>query len=54
MEGFIRSSLETNMGKIISALVSPALLPMAYGIGVILVFWIILFWMYRRKLFLKI
>jgi predicted acyltransferase len=54
MEGFIRSSLETNMGKIISALVSPVLLPMAYGIGVMLVFWIILFWMYRRKLFLKI
>jgi heparan-alpha-glucosaminide N-acetyltransferase len=54
MEGFIRSSLETNMGKLISALVSPALLPMAYGIGVMLIFWIILYWMYRRKLFLKI
>jgi heparan-alpha-glucosaminide N-acetyltransferase len=54
MEDFIRSALQTNTGKIISALVSPALLPLAYGIGVILVFWIILFWMYRRKLFLKI
>jgi len=54
MQDFIRSSLQTNMGKVISALVSPALLPMAYGIGVMLVFWIILYWMYRRKLFLKI
>ena len=54
MEEFIRSTLQTNMGKVISALVSPALLPLAYGVGVILIFWIILFWMYRRKLFLKI
>jgi heparan-alpha-glucosaminide N-acetyltransferase len=54
MEDFIRSALQTNMGKVISALVSPALLPVAYGLGVMLVFWTILFWMYRRKLFLKI
>lgn len=54
MQDFIRSALQTNMGKIISALVAPALLPVAYGVGVMLVFWIILFWMYRRKLFLKI
>lgn len=54
MEDFIRTALQTNMGKVISALVSPALLPMAYGVGVMLIFWIILFWMYRRKLFLKI
>jgi len=54
MEDFIRSALQTNMGKVISALVSPALLPLAYGVGVMVVFWIILFWMYRRKLFLKI
>jgi len=54
MEDFVRTALQTNMGKVISALVSPALLPVAYGIGVMLVFWIILCWMYRRKLFLKI
>jgi heparan-alpha-glucosaminide N-acetyltransferase len=54
MEDFIRSALQTNMGKVISALVSPALLPVAYGLGVMLVFWTILFWMYRRKIFLKI
>jgi heparan-alpha-glucosaminide N-acetyltransferase len=54
MEDFIRSALQTNMGKVISALVSPALLPLAYGVGVILIFWSILFWMYRRKIFLKI
>ena len=54
MEGFIRAALQTHVGAVISLLVSPALLPVAYGIGVMLVFWIILFWMYRRKLFLRI
>ncbi len=54
MEGFFRSALEIHLGKVIPALVSPTFLPVAYGFGVMLSFWIILFWMYRRKLFLKI
>lgn len=54
MEDFIRTALQTHMGALISTLVSPALLPVAYGIGVMLIFWIILFWMYRRKIFLRI
>ncbi len=54
MEDFFRSALEIHLGKVISALVSPTFLPVAYGFGVMLIFWIILFWMYRRKLFLRI
>lgn len=54
MEDFFRTALQTHFGGAISALVSPTLLPVAYGIGVILIFWIILFWMYRRKIFLRI
>jgi predicted acyltransferase len=54
MQDFFRNALEIHLGKVISALVSPTLLPVAYGFGVILIFWIILFWMYRRKIFLKI
>jgi heparan-alpha-glucosaminide N-acetyltransferase len=54
MQDFFRTALQTHAGNIISALVSPALLPVAYGIGVILMLWTILFWMYRRKIFLKI
>ena len=54
MDDFVRTALQTHMGAVISALVSPALLPVAYGIGVMLIFWIILFWMYRRKIFLRI
>lgn len=54
MQDFIRAALRTHVGRVISAIVSPALLPLAYGVGVILIFWMILFWMYRRKIFLRI
>lgn len=54
MDDFFRGALEIHLGKVISGLVSPTFLPVAYGFGVMLICWIILFWMYRRKLFLKI
>jgi predicted acyltransferase len=54
MEDFLRTALRTHLGKAISWLVSPALLPLVYGMGVIMIFWMILFWMYRRKIFLRI
>jgi len=54
MEDFVRKGLETHVGGIMSALVSPTFLPAAYGLGVMLIFWGILFWMYRRKIFLRI
>src|SRR5215831_8843266 len=54
MEDFVRKGLETHLGGIMSFLVSPTFLPAAYGLGVMLIFWGILFWMYRRKIFLRI
>jgi heparan-alpha-glucosaminide N-acetyltransferase len=54
MEDFVRKGLETHLGGIMSSLVSPTFLPAAYGLGVMLVFWGILYWMYRRKIFLRI
>ncbi|MGC2473555.1 MAG: DUF5009 domain-containing protein [Candidatus Sulfotelmatobacter sp.] len=54
MEDFLRRALEIHLGSAISAMVSPTFLPVAYGLGVMLTFWLILFWMYRRKIFLKI
>src|SRR5215469_6037250 len=54
MGDFMRAAVQTHMGAVISTLVSPALLPVAYGIGVMVIFWFILFWMYRRKIFLRI
>jgi predicted acyltransferase len=54
MEDFFDSALHVHLGRLIPALVSPALLPVAYGIGVLLTYWAILFWMYRRNIFLRI
>jgi len=54
MADFVRSALQIHLKKLISAVVWAPLLPGAYGIGVILIFWVILYWMYRRKIFLRI
>lgn len=54
MEEFVRNSLEIHVGRLISTWVSPTFIPVAYGIGVMLIFWLILFWMYRRKIFLRV
>ena len=54
MEDFFRTALHTHLGGVISALVSPPFIPIAYGIGVMLIFWLSLYWMYRRKIFLRI
>jgi heparan-alpha-glucosaminide N-acetyltransferase len=54
MQDFFRRALETHLGGVISVLVSPTLQPVVYGLGVILILWTILLWMYRRKIFLRI
>ena len=54
MEPFVRAALERHLGWLISSAVSPVFQPIAYGFGIMLSFWLILFWMYRRKLFLRI
>jgi predicted acyltransferase len=54
MQDFFRSALQTHFGAVISAIIPSPLLPVVYGIGVMLIFWMILLWMYRRKIFLRI
>jgi heparan-alpha-glucosaminide N-acetyltransferase len=54
MEDFVRKALERHVGAAIAVVASPTFQPAVYGFGVILIFWLILFWMYRRKLFLRI
>ena len=54
MEPFVRAALERHLGRLISAAINPALQPIAYGFGIMLSFWLILFWMYRRSIFLRI
>ena len=54
MEPFVRGALDRHLGWLISPVVSPVFQPIAFGLGVMLTLWIILYWMYRRKLFLRI
>jgi len=54
IDGFIVSSIRTHFGRDLFTFVGDTFAPMAQGAAVLLVFWLILFWMYRRKLFLRI
>ena len=53
-ESFIARNLTIHLGKEPFALIGHAYEPLLHGAGVLLVLWLILFWMYRRKLFLRI
>ena len=51
---FITSSLHIHLGYKVFQLFGMALEPPMLGIAVMLIYWFILFWMYRRSLFLRI
>lgn len=53
-EGFILKNLKTNLGQDFFKLFGEAYEPFFHGATTLLVFWLILYWMYRRKLFLRI
>lgn len=60
INGFIRTSLYTHLGKDLFRFVGEAEQEKAIyeqffmGVAIMLVLWLILFWMYRRKLFVRI
>lgn len=54
IDGFIVQSLQTHLGKPFFNLFGKDYEPLFMGVCVLLILWLILFWMYRRKLFLKI
>jgi predicted acyltransferase len=54
MQGFFGDALERHLGGVLAGIAGATFLPVAYGFGIMLAFWIILFWMYRRKIFLRI
>jgi predicted acyltransferase len=51
---FIAGSLRTHLGPDAFKLCGEAYEPLLQGAAVLLVFWLLLFWMYRRKIFLRI
>lgn len=52
--GFLRDALTTHLGTSVFQVFGSAYEPLLFGAATLLVFWLILFWMYRRKLFLRI
>ena len=54
MEDFVSAALVRHLGSAPFAVFGAPFEPVLKGLGVLIVFWLILFWMYRRKIFLRI
>ena len=54
IEHFISSALVRHLGRAPFAVMGPPFEPVLRGAAVLVVFWLILLWMYRRKIFLRI
>ena len=53
-EGFLSSSLRIHLGANFFRFAGGGLEPLLQGMAILFLYWMILLWMYRRKLFLKI
>jgi predicted acyltransferase len=53
-EGFIAKALPRHLGKAWFTFAGAAYQPLLLGAAILLVEWLLLFWMYRRKIFLRI
>ena len=51
---FIGQSLKTHLGANVFRLFGRPYEPLVYGALIVIVMWVLLYWMYRRKLFLRI
>ncbi len=54
LEEFVSSALVRHLGPAPFAVFGAPFEPVLRGAGVLIVFWLILYWMFRRKIFLKI
>jgi heparan-alpha-glucosaminide N-acetyltransferase len=54
LERFLESSFRIHLGANFFAFAGAGLQPFFQGAAILLCYWLMLFWMYRRKLFLKI
>jgi len=54
LEHFVSDNLVRHLGTAPFLLLGPPFEPVLRGIGVLLVFWWILYWMYRKKIFIRI
>jgi predicted acyltransferase len=53
-EEFIINNIHINLGYKIFQILGPGLEPLLLGIAVMLIYWFFLYWMYKRKIFLRI
>ncbi len=53
-EDFIAGSFQIHLGQGIFAVFGTALEPFTRGVVVLMIYWLMLFWLYRRKIFLRI
>jgi heparan-alpha-glucosaminide N-acetyltransferase len=53
-EDFFISSFHINLGNKPFAILGPGLEPLLLGIAVMLAYWLVLYWMFKRKIFLRI
>ena len=54
IEGFVRSNFATFLGKDFFRFAGDAYEPILSGLAILAVYWLILFWMERRKIFLRV
>jgi predicted acyltransferase len=54
MESFFGGAIDRHFGGAVAAIAGPTFQPVLHGFLVISIFWLILLWMYRRKIFLRI
>ena len=53
-EAFVLKNLQTHLGQNVFRILGDACEPFLHGAAVLLVLWLMLHWMYRRKIFLRI
>jgi predicted acyltransferase len=54
MVGFFGDALDRHFGRAVSMMAGPTFQPVLHGFAVLLIFWLILLWMYRQKIFLRV
>ena len=54
MEGFVRGALVRHLGRGVFRAAGAPFEPVLQGAAVLFVFWLILWWLYRRRIFLRI
>lgn len=54
LRGFVGDNIKTHLGQNFFAFAGAGYEPLFHGMATLLVMWLMLFWMYRRKIFLRI